>query len=385
MTAGTLSGSGLDLDVVRDGTELQSLAHEWDALVVAASRPSPFLLHGWATAWWRHFGAGSRLAVVTARRDGRLLGIAPMFIARHRGLRVCRFLGGHESALGDLLVSDPLDDAIPAALMSRLQQLPFDYLDAFGVPGGGPLGRWARRNRLELLPRVEAPVMEMPAGWDAAYQSRMGSKKRSLHRRRLRQLGELGDVTWTVASEPDPVAAELEDAFEIHALRWHGRPDGSTFGSTPGRAFHREAARALADQGCVRIVTLRIDGRPVAFHYYFLLAATMYVHRLAFDPRFANQSPGQVTLLHALDSASSEHVTRVEFLGGDERYKVELADRFEPMHQAIGLARGPLAAATVLTVIGAIRARKRLKRVVWLHDLYDRRFAPVRRMLRRGP
>ncbi|MBA2253680.1 MAG: GNAT family N-acetyltransferase [Chloroflexi bacterium] len=384
MTVPTPPNAGLDLDVVVDVPRFDGLAAEWDDLVLAAPRPSPFLLHAWVSAWWRHFGAGSDLAVVTARRDGELVGVAPMVIFRTRGFRVCRFLGGYESALGDLLVVDPDDDRVPAALMERLRMLRFDYLDAFGIPAGGPMARWAHSHDLKMLRRVESPVLDMPGGWTAAYESRTSSKRRSLHRRRLRQLSELGEVEWTVASGGDEVVAELEHAFLIYALRWHGRPDGSTFGTLDGRSFHREGARALAEQGAVRIVTLRIGGKPVAFQYFFVLAGTMYVHRLAFDPAFAHRSPGQIALIHALETASSERVTRVEFLGGDERYKMELADRLEPMHQAIGLPRGPIPALAVRALLRLITTRQRLKRISWLHKLYQERLGPIRRLVRRG-
>jgi CelD/BcsL family acetyltransferase involved in cellulose biosynthesis len=321
--------------------------------------------------------------VVTARRDSVLVGIAPMFVRRHRGLLVCRLLGGHESALGDLLVGEDRDGTTASSLMRHLASVPFHYLDAFGMPGDGALPRLAKECRLTVLRRVEAPVLLMPDGWDAAYNARTPSKKRNLHRRRLRQLAEVGAVSWTTARTPDEVAAELEHAFEIHARRWQGRPDGSTFGMDAGRAFHREGARALAEHDEVRILTLRIDGRPVAFHYSFVLGTTMYVHRLAFDPELARLSPGQVTLLHHLADASSEGVTRVEFLGGDERYKVELADGLEPMHQAIGMARGPVARVAVRSLLWMITTRMRLKRNARLHHLYQEGLGPVRRLVRR--
>lgn len=374
----------LEIDLATDTAAFEALAGEWDRLVLAADRPSPFLLHGWALAWWRHFSQDASLAVVTARLDDVVVGIAPMVITRRRRVRVCRFLGGHESALGDLLVADPDDDQVPRALMERVRRLPFDYLDAFGIPEAGPMARWCRWAGVTLLRRVESPVLVMHEGWEAAYRARTSSKKRNLHRRRLRQLSEVGEVTWTAASDPDAVTSELDDAFRVHALRWRGRPDGSTFGTSSGRAFHRDAGAALARLGMVRIVTLRIGGEPVAFHYYFILAGTMYVHRLAFDPAFGSRSPGQVTLLQALAAASGEGVTRVEFLGGDERYKVELADRLEPMHQAIGLVRSPVGAVAARMLVWVIRARQRLKRNAWLHDLYTERLGPMRRLIRRS-
>lgn len=366
-----------------DPGALDTIAGAWDALVRAAPRPSPFLLHRWVTVWWRHFGRDATLAVVTVRREQTLVGLAPLFIQRQRGLRVCRFLGGHESALADLLIGEGEKAEVADAVLQGVRTLPFHYLDAFGMPEGGVLPGLAGSTPLNLLRRVEAPVLLMPDGWGAAYASRISSKKRNLHRRRLRQLSELGAISWTVARTPDEVASELEHAFEIHARRWEGRPDGSTFGTATGRAFHREGARALAADDIVRIVTLRVDGRPVAFHYYFVLDETMYVHRLAFDPAVARYSPGQVTLIHALEDASNGGVTRVEFLGGDERYKVELADHFEPLYQAIGLPRGPMAALAVRGMVGVIEARKFLKRNAWLHEVYHERLGPVRRLVRR--
>ena len=88
----------------------------------------------------------------------------------------------------------------------------------------------------------------------------------------------------------------------------------------------------------------------------------MYVHRLGFDPSFARYSPGLVNTLDTIETAAAEGLTRVEFLGGAERYKLELADRLDPLCQGIGLARGPLARAVVASRLAYIRLRLRLKR-----------------------
>ena len=66
----------------------------------------------------------------------------------------------------------------------------------------------------------------------------------------------------------------------------------------------------------------------------------MYVHRLAFDPELSRCSPGLVNTLDALEAAADEGMTRVEFLGGGERYKIELADRTEPLFHGFGMASG---------------------------------------------
>jgi CelD/BcsL family acetyltransferase involved in cellulose biosynthesis len=353
---------------VQSADGLEALAPEWDTLVRAMARPSPFLLHGWLVEWWRHYGgSGEGLAVSSVRRQGRLVGAAPLFVKREHGVRTARFLGAHESAMADLLIAADEPASTAGLLKEGIQEQSFDYADLFGLPKESLIGEFGR---LRMLERVEAPVLLMPDGWEAAYQAKTSSKKRNLHRRRLRQLGEVGEVEFTAGRTRDELEPMLEEAFRLHNLRWQGRPDGSTFGTEEGREFHRAALRRLAADDVLRIVLMRVGGRPAAFHYFFALEGTMVVHRLAFDPDLARYSPGLVATLETLRIASDEGLTRVEFLGGNERYKLELADFEEPLYQAIGLAQNPWGAVAARQKLAALSLRKSLKRSKRLHRLY---------------
>jgi CelD/BcsL family acetyltransferase involved in cellulose biosynthesis len=355
-------------EAVQSPDRLEALGSEWDALVRTMARPSPFLLHGWVAEWWRHYGSsGERLAVVTVRRQGRLVGAAPLFVGREHGVRTARFLGANESALADLLLAKDEPASTARLLREGIQSQSFDYADLFGLPQTSLLGQF---DDLRLVERVEAPVLLMPNGWEDAYRAKTASKKRNLHRRRLRQLGELGAVEFEVGRTREELEPMLENAFQLHNLRWQGRPDGSTFGTEAGREFHRAALRRIADDDVLRIVLMRVGGRPAAFHYFFALDGTMVVHRLAFDPALGRYSPGLVATLETLRVASQDGMTRVEFLGGNERYKLELADQEEPLFQAIGLARNPLGALAARQRLVALRLRMRLKRSERLHRLY---------------
>ena len=112
----------------------------------------------------------------------------------------------------------------------------------------------------------------------------------------------------------------------------------------------------------------------------------MYVHRLAFDPEVGRFSPGLVNTLDAIEAAAEEGLTRVEFLGGGERYKLELADGFAPLYHGYGVASGVRGRAYAHAHLGAIHARRRLKRSERLHRLYFEGLAPARRLVSgRGP
>ena len=365
--------------------ELAALADGWDDLVLAAPRPSPFMLHSWILECWRDVGEGVELAVHVARRDGRLVAALPLWTRRQNGLRVTEFVGGQASALADLLLANGEDDATARAVVERAAADSRDLVDLFGLPGGSRLAAVAAPGSLRLIERIDAPLLDMSDGWDAVYRAKTDSKKRNLHRRRRRQLGEQGrELAVECARSLDELEPALEAAFELHALRWAGRPDGSGFATPGGRRFNRAVLRALADRGVPRIVTLKLDGRPIAFHYYFALGKAMVVYRLAFDPALGRFSPGLVNTLDAIEAASAEGLERVEFLGGAERYKLELADRLAPLYEGLGFAATPQGRLAVAGRLGSIRARKRLKRSPMLRRAYFEGLAPARRALERA-
>ena len=156
--------TNLALRTLTTEAELAALAPQWDALVTAAPRPSPFMLHAWLLVWWRHFGEGSSLEVHAAFRDGRLVGALPLFTRRERGLRITAFVGGGASALGDVLVAPGADvDAVARGLASRAATVKHDLVDVFGLPAESRLAEAAGEG-LRLLERVEAPVLDLGPG-----------------------------------------------------------------------------------------------------------------------------------------------------------------------------------------------------------------------------
>ncbi len=369
----------LALETITDADAFAALAPQWDALVLAMPRPSPFLLHGWLTTWWSHHGDADGLRVHVARRDGRLEAALPLCVRRRAGLRVTSFLGHGASALADVLLADGADPLAARALAARALD-DGDYADLFGLPGGSCVAAAAGPAALALVPRAEAPVLDLEPGWPEVYRAKTSAKRRSLHRRRRRQLAELGELSVEVARTREVLAPALEEAFELHELRWRDRPEASRFATPAGRAFHREALRAIAP--VPRILTVRIDGRAVACNYFFLLGDCMYFHELAFDPGFARFSPGQIATLEALEAAAGEGARRVEFLGGAERYKLELADRFEPLYEGVGLARTLRGRAAASARIAVLDLRRTLKGTPARRVYYDH-LAPARRALRR--
>jgi CelD/BcsL family acetyltransferase involved in cellulose biosynthesis len=378
---GRFTTPGQGFKVISSESGFAELSGTWDDLVRAMPRPSPFLLHTWLLEWFRHYGGPSELAVQAVFRDGALVGAFPLVHKTWRGLRVARFMGGEQCSLADLLLAPSEDPSTGAALIARATS-EHDFAELFGLARDSRIAQTAAPGRLHLFKRADAPVLELTDDWDGLYRAKVSGKRRSLYRRLQRQLQERGTVEFSLARSRAELELTLGEAFELHALRWADRQDGSGFATPTGAGFHRAALGALADQGVVRLMTMRFAGQAVAFALAFALAGRLYGYRTAFDPSFARYSPGLLTLQELLASASHEGLRRVELLGGADPFKLELADDLEPLHLGLGLAATARGRAVVTTRSKARRLRERVKHSATARRAFEST-APLRARLAR--
>jgi len=368
----TLTERALRVETISSESELAGLAGSWDELVRAMPRPSPFLLHTWLLEWWRHYGDGDELAVHVAYRGDQLVGALPLCTRRRLGLRVSEFVGGTWALLADVLVAPDAERSVRTALVDHAFSGEYDFANLFGLPGSSRLLAELPSEALRLVERLEAPVLDLDAGWDAAYRRKFSSKARSERARRRRQLEALGRIDVAAARTREELAAALEDAFHVYALRWQGRRDASGFVTPTGLRFHRAALTRLADEDVSRVLTIRVDDRPIAFALYLQLCGRAYGVTTAFDPAYARYAPGTEAKLLSLEAAAAEGVTRAEILGAAAEHKQRLTDRYEPIYQGIGLGRTLRGRVAAEALLGGIQLRRRLKRSTTAKRLYYR-------------
>jgi len=359
-------------EVLSEEAALETIGVDWDELVRSMPRPSPFLLHDWLLEWWRHYGDGGRLTVHVARREGRLVGALPLCRRRRYGLAVTEFVGGSRTPLADLLLAPGENGDTAAGLVGEAMVGDHDFADLFGMSSRSRLIKSLPEGSLQLVERLEAPVLDLSKGWEEIERSRLSSKARATRRQRLKKLAKLGPVEITVARTAEELDPALDEAFRLHALRWAGHRETSGFSSPTGQRFHRAAALRLAPLGVPRLLLIRVGDRAVAYNLYLQLDRMCCGVTMAFDPEYAKYAPGTEALLSTLEIAATEGVERVEFLGAATPYKERLADGAEPIYEGLGLAATLRGQAAVQAILNGIRLRRRLKRSPTARRLYAR-------------
>ncbi len=225
-----------------------------------------------------------------------------------------------------------------------LRSLRFDHLvgaqlDQFG-------GAVVRRSE-------DSPVLDLSRGFDAFAQEKRqaGSQTIPATLRKERKLArEFGPIEFEFHSD-----CELAFAAFLHwKSAQHRRTDVlDTFSHRWVVELLRQARSQCRDGFQGHFSVLRAGGRPIAVHLGLRTDHCAHVWFPAYDPQFANYSPGMILMLHWIRQLEQLGVQRVDFGPGPQRYKRSLMNAGEPV--AMGAIDAGWVAAAARRGIGAAK------------------------------
>jgi CelD/BcsL family acetyltransferase involved in cellulose biosynthesis len=340
---------------------ITSLADEWDGLADRVQAPA-FLRPGWIQAWWRAFGKG-QLEILVARRNGRLVGVAPLY-RRYRTLRSTS--NWHSPAFGFLSEDTDAEERLAKMTLDRLQgRVSLSFLDA-SRSTFATCRAAAEDADCRVLARTleRSPYLDINGDWER-YQANLSRSFRRDLDRRLRRLNEEGRVSFEIVDGADRLDELLAEGFRVEAASWKGARGTAVTARPETRQFYWDVAHWAASEGWLRLAFLRLDGCAIAFQYCLEERGVYYGLKGGYDPRFSKFSPGSLILRFNVARAFSAGLRRFEFLAGDEPYKLAwtnswrnlvLLHLFAPSPRGLSdwvlLAHGrPLAKAAHLTPI----------------------------------
>lgn len=313
-----MSAPTLAAVVVTDAAKFAALEPDWWDLWRRCPAASPFASPAWCLPWWGTFAPG-RLCCVAVRREGRLVGLAPLWL--------------EEGALGRRL--------LPVGIGLT------DYLDVLIEPGqeiadalvsavAELLPEWQSWEQEELAPDAASWMLPVPAGSQEIVADQGACPVLSLpseiadpvpagKRRKLRmssnRLARRGGAVRPVPAQE--VGRFLADLVRLHGARWTSRGQDGVLADDRVARFHEAALPRLSEAGLARLYEVVIEGAVVGSYYGLADRTNAYAYLGGFDPAFSFESPGTVLLGHAVETARAEGARGFHFLRGQEPYKYE--------------------------------------------------------------
>ena len=202
-----------------------------------------------------------------------------------------------QSALTEVDLTARLADLFSAALESDFAPLLIEEVAAntvFDRLADGSKGRAGLG-----LCRVDAGTR---AGLDAASDTQYPGKKRQRELNRLlRKLGEAGTVDFELASSQFDVLLRFEEYLLIETRSWKGRRGTSIQAIKRHAAFARQAVCDLAREGRCQVLSMRLDGKPLASMILLSMNGYYYPWKITFDEHYARYSPGSLLMARLSD------------------------------------------------------------------------------------
>ena len=305
---------------------------EWNALLSGSISDVPFLRHEYLSAWWDTRGGGeweqAELVLVSARDRGKLIGVAPLFLAEHENQQALMLLGSIE-------ISDYLDLIIRAQDLTRFLNGLLDFLtssalawsriDWYNLPDDSPtlsaLEAEAAKRGWGYSAEPFRPALYVPLPGDfEAYLMNIDKKQRHEIRRKIRRAeGDARTVRWYIVEDESKLDSEIDDFLALMANDHHKEE----FLTEVMRTQMRASVHAAFEAGWLQFAFLEVAGKKAAGYLSFDYRNRIWVYNSGLDFDYGDLSPGWVLLGYLLQWANEHGRDEFDFMRGDERYKVK--------------------------------------------------------------
>lgn len=185
-------------------------------------------------------------------------------------------------------------------------------------------------------------IVDLSQGRDRFF-SNLSRNMRSNLRRGLKALEGMGEVTMEAHPDHDRVDDVLMQGLALEAAGWKGQTDLAIMSSARRLAFFKELAKVAEKNDWLRLGTLRIDGRMVAFQYDLEYAGRQVLLITCFDESLERGSAGNVLLWKTLEAGMERGVTAYELgsVGGRKSWKLRWTSQTSPRLYVLAFGSNP--------------------------------------------
>jgi CelD/BcsL family acetyltransferase involved in cellulose biosynthesis len=304
---------------------------EWNTLVGQGINDVPFLRYEYLSQWWSTLGGGewkdAELVLISARENGQLIGIAPLFKAEYDGRPALLLIGSIEiSDYLDLIVRPNDLSRFLSGLMDFLAQspayrdLPFDW---YNLPNSSPtlaaLKAECGRRGLTYHEEVYRPTPRITLnGSFEEYLSRVDRKQRHEIRRKMRRAAESEiPVRFYVVED----ASTLESEADAFLQLMEHDSSKANFLTSAMRTHMKSVIQSAFDHGYLWLAFLTVDGVKAAACLNFDYKNKLWGYNSGVSREFMELSPGWVLLGNQLQWACEHGRFEFDFMRGGEEYK----------------------------------------------------------------
>ena len=168
----------------------------------------------------------------------------------------------------------------------------------------------------------ESPYIDLPDDWQRYFDS-LSKKFRWLLRASRKKLAEEGELSYRLYRSPADVAPLLAAMYEIEMASWKESSGTSITASETQRRFYERFTPVAAARDWLRGHVLSLNGEPIAYIYGIRLGPVFHDLKESYKLSVRDHSPGHVLKTFAFPDLIAEGVTRYDFCGKCDDFKMK--------------------------------------------------------------
>ncbi|HEU5047921.1 MAG TPA: GNAT family N-acetyltransferase [Rickettsiales bacterium] len=314
----------MDFAILTSDTEIAVIAEEWRQLHNAIGT-SPFSGFDYFDCWWRTTGNtnGRVLHIVTARENGKLIGVLPLAVVRRKGFRVLQATGAEAFYQADILCANP--EQAQALWQAARNSKAYDFIHIRDVCPGS-LDEQALNSFATAHERNRAPYLKLEWKDAETYKATLPRKVRTDLNRRLRRLEEKAPVKYTVC-ESLPLPEGIIEGMVKQKTAWCNELGLQGMFDQPNvLAFFRLFAAEAAKRGELFLAWLQCGEDVIAHHLALRYGKKLISYVVSNDAAYFQYSPGHLANLNAISWALEHGLEEFDHMQGDFAYKYQFAN-----------------------------------------------------------
>jgi CelD/BcsL family acetyltransferase involved in cellulose biosynthesis len=282
-----------------------------------------FMLPSWINAWRQTFEPHDELYACVVKVKEKLIGAAPLSIngptASFTGdPEVFDYMDfavvpGYENEFYDAVLDDLLERGVTKLDLRclRPESTVFPYLITAAE---------ARDMNCSVEPDGVSVELDLPKSWEE-YLNLLDGKQRHEIRRKFRKLHDEAETRLLVFTDPAEIAEHFDGFLKMFR---ESRADKALFMNPQMETFFRSMARAMSEEGFLRLFMLMLNGSPAAECLCFDYLDTVYLYNSGYDPRYSTLSVGLLCKILSIKHCIESGRKKYDFLKGAESYKYHL-------------------------------------------------------------
>lgn len=317
------------IEILEDTSAQDRIAEEWDAAV-----PISFTTTLSQSAWyfaWRDAFPPEKAVIITARENGRLVGVLPLSRTRSdaRGLyfsRITTFTGGdyHSPVVAAGAGAGVLTAMVDAALERFGRHFLYWWANIpTSDPSANALASHLRSRGMRITEQHQvAPRLNFAGRGYAEIEAAWSPSHRTDVRRQKKRLDGKGGISLWEPPDLGAAQALLEEFFVVHDEKWLSQGQPGRFQDARQRNHFGAIVKRLWGRG-LHFSTLRCGNVNVSFGFGLVSDGWIQWYRPTYRRDHQNLSPGKVHIALLIEEACRRGWRGIDFLQGAEGYKLQ--------------------------------------------------------------